>query len=33
MQIKELFERDPTRNIDPIVKVTLHDPQIIRTEI
>ena len=33
MQIKELFERDPTRNIEPIVKVTLHDPQIIRTEI
>lgn len=33
MQIKELFERDPNRKIEPIVKVTLHDPTVIRTEI
>lgn len=33
MQIKEFFERDPTRKIEPIVKVTLHDPSIIRTEL
>ncbi|GFP32077.1 hypothetical protein HKBW3S42_00382 [Candidatus Hakubella thermalkaliphila] len=33
MLIKELFERNPTRALEPIVKVDQHDPAVLRTEL
>ncbi|MFB0522837.1 MAG: BREX system P-loop protein BrxC, partial [Candidatus Bathyarchaeia archaeon] len=33
MLIGELFERNPRRPIDPIVKVDQHDPDVVRTEL
>jgi hypothetical protein len=33
MLIRELFERDPKRYIEPIVKVNEHDPMVVRTEL
>lgn len=33
MLIGELFERDPKRYIEPVVKVDEHDPTIVRTEL
>jgi biotin operon repressor len=33
MLIGELFERDPNRYIEPIVKVDEHDPVVVRTEL
>lgn len=33
MQIKELFDKDPKREIESIIKVNVHDPAVIRTEL
>lgn len=33
MQIKELFDKDPKREIESIIKVNVHDPVVIRTEL
>ena len=33
MLISELFERDPKRPIEPVVKVTQHDPEVVFTEL
>lgn len=33
MKISELFERSPKRRIEPIVKVTLHDPTVVKVEL